>query len=90
MEYEIIRFDRPDRAEVRGSGRLFRWISTFDFTATAGGTRVHCTLDPHPRGVFRVLTPLMSGMVQKQMETGLASLRETIHRKPVADGGTAG
>ncbi len=46
MEYELIEYDRPRWAKVRGNARLFRWVSTFSFTEEAGGTRVDCTMDP--------------------------------------------
>jgi len=81
MEYEIITYERPHRAEVHGNARLFRWASTFTFTEQAEGTRVDCTMDPQPKGILRVAKPLMSGMVEKQMNIGLASLKATLEAK---------
>jgi hypothetical protein len=79
MEYEITEYDPPHWARVRGSSRRFGWDSTFTFTADEGGrTRVVCTMDPHPPLLLRPLKPLMSGMIRKQMERGLASLTTTL------------
>src|SRR3954469_19914851 len=50
MEYEIIEYRPSTWAEVRGSSAKFSWDSTFAFTAEGDGTRVVCTMDPHPRG----------------------------------------
>jgi hypothetical protein len=82
MQYTIQELDPPRFASVRGEARMFRWSSTFTFTDEGGHTHVVCTMDPHPKGVLRVMTPLMSGMIEKQMRRGLASLKATLEATP--------
>ena len=82
MEYTVQEFDPSRFAAVRGEARLFRWLSTFTFTEGDAGTNVVCTMDPQPKGVLRVIRPLMSGMIEKQMNRGLASLKTTLEAKP--------
>jgi uncharacterized protein YndB with AHSA1/START domain len=81
MEYEVEEYRPPTWAAVRGSSKRFSWESTFTFSESEGGTRVVCTMDPHPKGLLKALTPLMSGVIRKQMRTGLASLTETLAAK---------
>lgn len=81
MQYTLREYKPHAFASVEGEARLFAWLSTFTFTEEAAGTRVDCTMDPRPKGPLRVLKPLMSGMIEKQMNRGLASLRETLEAK---------
>jgi hypothetical protein len=81
MEYTLQEFDRPRFASVRGEARMFRWFSTFTFTEEQGSTHVGCTMDPHPKGVLRLMKPFMSGMIE-QINRGMASLKETLDAKP--------
>jgi hypothetical protein len=85
MEYEIQEFDRPRFASVRGQAKLFRWLSTFSFTEDNGSTTIECTMDPNPKGLLKVVKPLMAKMVQQQMERGLASLKTTLETKAAVD-----
>ena len=81
MQYTIEQYDAPRFAAVNGEARMFRWHSTFTFTEEAGRTHVVCTMDPQPKGLLRVIQPLMSGMVEKQMNRGLASLKTTLEAR---------
>ena len=82
MQYTIQEFDPPRFASVQGEARMFRWFSTFTFTEASGGTHVECTMDPHPKGILRIFRPLMSGMIEKQMNRGLGSLKATLEPRP--------
>ena len=84
LEYEILEYERPHRFRVRGEAKAFRFLSTFTFSHTAEGTRVDATMDPHGKGGMAVLTPLMGGIIKKQMSKGLESLRQTLERKATA------
>jgi uncharacterized protein YndB with AHSA1/START domain len=81
MDYEIVEFRAPTWAAVRGSARPMVWDSTFTFTEEGSGTRVVCTMDPNPRGVLKVLKPLMAGVMRKQMLKGMGSLTSTLEAK---------
>lgn len=72
-DYRISRYDRPNHLEfdviagpARPSGR-FRLEE-----ADGGGTNVTFTLEFQPRGLSRILTP----MIRKQMANEVASLKE--------------
>jgi uncharacterized protein YndB with AHSA1/START domain len=78
MRYTVREYEPTHFASVDGEARLFAWHSTFTFTEQPVGTRVVCTMDPRPKGPLRLVKPLMSGMIEKQMHRGLASLKETL------------
>ena len=82
MEYEVLSADRPRRITTHGKARFFEFDSTFDFTPDGGGTRLDGSMRPHPKGLFRLLTPFMGGMIKKQVDKGMASLRQIIESKP--------
>jgi polyketide cyclase/dehydrase/lipid transport protein len=81
MEYEITEYREPTWAAVRGTAKRFTWDSTFTFSEEGSGTRVVCTMEPNPRGLLKVVKPLMSGVIRKQMLTGLGSLTRTLEAK---------
>jgi uncharacterized protein YndB with AHSA1/START domain len=84
MQYEITKFERPGRVEVRGSAKQFAWDSTFTFSPENGGTRMVGPMDTHPKGLMKLLAPFMSGVVRRQTNKGMASFKRTIEAKAPA------
>ncbi|MEA2645366.1 MAG: hypothetical protein QOE92_449 [Chloroflexota bacterium] len=85
MEYEIREYDTPGHLGVQGTAKMFSWYSTFDFKPSDGGTLVMATIDPKPRGVLKVVKPLMEGIMKSQMSKGMGGFKSSLeHRNEVA------
>jgi len=89
LAYEILEYDRPRHLRVRGTSKSFDFVSTFDFSGSGGSTLMRGTMDPHPKGVMKVLTPLMGGVIKRQTTKGMASLRKVLESKPRPAAGAA-
>jgi hypothetical protein len=81
MRYEITRYDRPGRLDVKGDAKNFEWSSTFTLTQEGAGTKMVGTMDPHPTGIMRFAKPLMEPMIKGQIKKGMASFKRTLESK---------
>jgi hypothetical protein len=59
MPWRVTAFDRPERLAL-SYGKPFPMDATFSFQSTAEGTRVTCRTDLHPKGWWRLLTPVIA------------------------------
>lgn len=82
LEYTITEFQRPRFLRTKGTSARFDFDSTFSFEPSGQGTRVSGTMDPHPKGFFKLLSPLLPLMVKPQINKGFASLKEKLEAKP--------
>lgn len=80
MEYEILEYDHPRRLKVRGRSNNMDWISTFEFEPNGPGTIMRGTMAMRPKGLMRIVAPLMGGMVRAQTQKGMASFKATMER----------
>src|SRR5919202_2998489 len=73
MAYEITAYERPQRLASRLSKPLpvMDVQSTETFEPARGGTRMRWVWDVEPRGVFRLMPPLLARMLGRRLEKGV-------------------
>ena len=71
----ITRFDRPDRLEFAGTSKPMDVDSVYTFTPVDGGTQMRGTFDVTPKGVMRVLLPLVAPIARRDLAKHHAKFR---------------
>jgi uncharacterized protein YndB with AHSA1/START domain len=74
----ITRYDRPGDLEFSVTGRQMDIVASFTFRAEGEGSVVTGTFDFRPRGVMRVLLPLLAGSIRRDMPRQLASFARVV------------
>lgn len=80
LDTELTEFRRPELLRFRSSGPRMRIDGTFTLWPTIRGTGIVLMADFRPRGVFRVLLPLMSAVLKTQNAAAARRLEETLGR----------
>lgn len=91
MVWEITAYERPQRLGGVGCAvvRLFTAVPALDtqgtltFDPVPGGTRMRWSWQWKPRGVFRLLAPLIGRMGQRQEATTWARLKQLLERPDI-------
>jgi len=72
-EAEITEYDRPSTVTFEVTGKQMDITTTFVFVADKDGTAVHGEFDFRPKGLLKIMFPLMRPMIRrdlpKQMES---------------------
>lgn len=69
MESTVTRFDRPGRLDFDVTSRFMDVASTFTFTPSGSGTTLVIEFEPQPKGVMKVLFPLLSPVIRRDLRT---------------------
>jgi hypothetical protein len=69
VEYEFPEFDRPVRFAHRGPVKVGEMYHTFEFEPVPEGTRLTQAIRAEPRGIGRLLRPVMAPMLRKLVRT---------------------
>jgi carbon monoxide dehydrogenase subunit G len=75
MTMQNTEYQRPFRVIHRGSAKSFDFASTLIFEPSASGTRVRATGQVEPRGLFKLMAPLMGVMMKKQFTATMINLK---------------
>ncbi|HXY17519.1 MAG TPA: SRPBCC family protein [Gaiellaceae bacterium] len=75
MLVEYVGFDRPRRWETVGRSDRLDARTYGQVTATADGARLTMRMELRPRGVPRLLLPLLARYMHRQQERNLASIK---------------
>jgi hypothetical protein len=78
LETELTDYEWPGRLGFRSSGPRMRLAGTFTLTATQHGTSVVLVADLRPRGIFKLLEPLMAPMLKQQNAAAAARLKQAL------------
>jgi hypothetical protein len=75
MTIEVVRFERPRAWESLGRSRRLEASTLGSVTATQDGARLSMRMELHPRGVPRLLLPLLARYMHRQQERNLAAIK---------------
>ena len=78
----ITGFDRPRRLHTMTSAAGVDIASEMTFSAQGRGTRILWRCDLRPRGVLRLLGPLLGPVAKRQTTSVWEALRNTLERSP--------
>ncbi len=76
IEYEFPEFDRPVRFSHRALVKVGEMYHTFEFEPVSEGTRLTQAIRAEPRGIGRLLRPLMPAMLRKRVRTINVELKQ--------------
>ncbi|HEY0414916.1 MAG TPA: SRPBCC family protein [Gaiellaceae bacterium] len=75
----ITTYDRPSRLVFEASGNPDLTIA-YTFTATGDGTNVDSAFDFRPKGVWKVVFPLLAPVIRRNVRKQYASLKALCER----------
>jgi carbon monoxide dehydrogenase subunit G len=78
VSVRVTRRDRPHHITLAGDARTLSFTDDIELTPTAGGTAVVARMTTQPKGLFRVLAPLMGRVIGKQFQANWDSLKATL------------
>lgn len=67
MESTITTFDRPDRLDFSVAGKAMNVAARFRFTSAGSGTKLAIEFDPNPKGVMKVLFPVLKPVIRRDL-----------------------
>jgi uncharacterized protein YndB with AHSA1/START domain len=82
MPWEVTVYERPHRV-VFDYGRPFPATAEFSFRATDGGTLVSCNTELRPRGLWRLLGPLMAWEGKKADQAQFQKVKEILEGRQI-------
>jgi uncharacterized protein YndB with AHSA1/START domain len=91
MPWIVTAYERPERI-VFEYGRPFPATAVYSFRADHGGTLVTCDTELRPRGLWRMLAPVMAAEAKKVDAVQFQKVKEILEarggtRTPIAKGG---
>lgn len=78
MVYEITAYQHPQRLAMRTIKAAVDVQSTETFEAVPGGTLVRWMWEMEPRGVFKLLAPLVSRIMGQRLDTVLTNIKRLL------------
>lgn len=67
IDSTITTFERPGRLEFTATSKRMDLDISFTYTETDTGTLVHGEFDPKPKGIMKLLFPLLRPMISRDM-----------------------
>ncbi len=85
--YQITAFDLDQGFEGTMTSPMFGFSERYRFESDADATRVSMSATVEPRGLFRLLTPIMSAGVRRQVKADHRRLKTVLgHPSPIQPG----
>ncbi len=82
MDIEFITYERPRRLGSVTRMSTMNIHGALTFSPVPGGTRMRWSWDLRPRGVLKLLTPLIAGMGRRQEQAIWAGLKRYLEAQP--------
>jgi hypothetical protein len=80
MQIEIVEYERPTRLGFIGQARPLSMHHHFTLTADHRGTRAEQRIDVRPKGLLRLLSPLMAVMLKRMIQRNTADLKRYLEK----------
>lgn len=78
LHTRLTEFERPTRFSFRSTGARMNIAGTFILTRVDGDTRVDLRADFEPRGLFKLLAPLMRPVLNRQNAAAAIRLKRAL------------
>ena len=85
VEYSYSEYEPSRRFVHHSQMAMGEMRHTFDFEAVAGGTQVTQTITVQPKGMGKLMAPLMKMMIGNRMRTINAELRQYLQTQKLAE-----
>jgi uncharacterized protein YndB with AHSA1/START domain len=80
IEVEIVEFDRPRRLTIRGRAKSMTFDDAITLAPDGSGTRLEAEMTAEPRGVFKLVAPMMGRVIRTQFAGNWAHLKNALER----------
>jgi uncharacterized protein YndB with AHSA1/START domain len=78
VDIEITEFERPNRFTMVSATKAGRFSHTISLTRTPGGTRLEQGASLEPKGLSRLMAPIVGGMIRRQLRRDNARLKQVL------------
>jgi uncharacterized protein YndB with AHSA1/START domain len=78
MRFELVEAVRPNRLVFEGGGRQMALVATLELERTGSATCVRLRGQMEPRGLLKLLAPLMRKPIERQYETVAEGFRQAV------------
>jgi uncharacterized protein YndB with AHSA1/START domain len=78
MDGEVVAYQPGQRLAMRYVDKLFDLKVSFELALAAAGTRLRQTCEVEPRGMAKMMTPMIEGAMEKQMAADLGTLKQLL------------
>ena len=75
---ELVAFDRPERLTLRGRSKIVAFDDTVTLSDRGGLTKLVARLTAEPRGLMRLVAPLMGRTMRRQFEENWIHLKSAL------------
>jgi uncharacterized protein YndB with AHSA1/START domain len=80
MQIEIVEYERPTRLGFVGRARPVVMHHHFTLTPDNRGTRADQRIDVRPKGLLRLMSPLMAVMLKRMIQRNTADLKRYLEK----------
>jgi uncharacterized protein YndB with AHSA1/START domain len=87
---EFSDFEPNRKLVIQAVTKPFRVTKTFSFEPIAADTQLTFRLDVQPQGLFKIVGPLMAGMMGKSVQTQLSNLKRVLEGERSSPSGGPG
>ena len=81
---ELVEFERPSRVTFRATSRIVNFDDAVTLTQEGSGTRLRATMEAQPRGVMKVMGPMMGRTMRAQFEGNWNHLKRMLEGQDLA------
>jgi uncharacterized protein YndB with AHSA1/START domain len=78
VSVEIVAFDRPSRLTFRARSRIVDFDDMIELSEGDGGTRLTARMSAQPRGLMRLVSPLMARTMRGQFQANWTHLKQAL------------
>jgi carbon monoxide dehydrogenase subunit G len=74
----VSEYERPNRLTIHGEAKGMSFDDTIALEATGGGTRLAAVMRTQPKGLFKLVAPMMGRVIDKQFQSNWEKLRTVL------------
>ena len=78
LDGEVTEYEPPNRLGLRYADKLFDLNIVFEFSASAGGTHLRQSCELEPKGMAKMMAPMIEGAMEKQVAADLGTLKQLL------------
>lgn len=76
----VLRHERPTRITLAGEAKTLTFTDDITLESTDDGTALSATMTTEPKGIFRLMAPVMDRVIGKQFQSNWDALKESLER----------
>ena len=82
VQCRITEHDRPHRLTIHGEAKAMAFDDRIVLTPTGAGTRLDAVMQTSPKGLLKLVAPMMARVIDKQFQANWDRLKEVLESTP--------